>query len=162
MVLIIRVYQHSACLRPRAQSLITNSPSSKQTTTALFTLHKASSWTLLVACWFVSRCYSLFSDSITEMDPSQAQSPPSSRLSAMVLNSSPSVQLAAMALNSPPVRQAPRDAPTDPTSAPGRVSSSYTSLFGGTSSPRTPHLAESPSPARGLPTRLPRSTGIHP
>ncbi|KAJ5589021.1 hypothetical protein N7537_011699 [Penicillium hordei] len=85
------------------------------------------------------------------MDPSQAQSPPSSRLSAMVLNSSPSVQLAAMALNSPPVRQAPRDAPTDPTSAPGRVSSSYTSLFGGTSSPRTPHLAESPSPARGLP-----------
>ncbi|CAI7637806.1 unnamed protein product [Penicillium viridicatum] len=98
------------------------------------------------------------------MDPSQAQSPPSSRLSAMVLNGSPSAQLAAMgsnaspsgrlaamALNSPPVQQAPRDAPTDPTGVPGRASSSYTSLFGGTSPRRTPHFTFSPSPTSSLP-----------
>ncbi|KAF7525953.1 hypothetical protein PCG10_004463 [Penicillium crustosum] len=98
------------------------------------------------------------------MDPSQAQSPPSSRLSAMALNGSPSAQLAAMAfnaspsgrlaemaLNSPPVQQAPRDAPTDPTGAPGRASPTYTSLFGGTSPRRTPHLTESPSPTSSLP-----------
>lgn len=92
------------------------------------------------------------------MDPSQAQSPPSSRLSAMVLNGSPSEQLAAMAfnasmaLNSPPVQQTPRDAPTDPTGVPGRASSSYTSLFGGTSPRRTPPpLTFSPSPTSSLP-----------
>ncbi|CRL23058.1 unnamed protein product [Penicillium camemberti] len=98
------------------------------------------------------------------MDPSQAQSPPSSRLSAMALNGSPSAQLATMAFNasaserlarispnSPPV-QAPRDAATDPTSAPGRTSSPYTSLFGGTSPRRTPRLAGSPSPTPGLPS----------
>lgn len=51
----IIVYQHSTCLRPStapclrsARSLITNSDSSQQTTTALFTIHKASSWTALV------------------------------------------------------------------------------------------------------------------
>ncbi|KAJ5687880.1 hypothetical protein N7536_010499 [Penicillium majusculum] len=98
------------------------------------------------------------------MDPSQAQSPPSSRLSAMALNGSPSTQLtsmafsaspsrrlAEMALNSLPVQQAPRDAPTDPTGAPGRASSPYTSLFGGTSPRMTPQLTESPSPTSSLP-----------
>lgn len=118
----------------------------------------------MVTHWFVSRYFWFFSDSITEMDPSQAQSPPSSRLSAMALNGSPSAQLATMAFNasaserlarispnSPPV-QAPRDAATDPTSAPGRTSSPYTSLFGGTSPRRTPRLAGSPSPTPGLPS----------
>lgn len=82
------------------------------------------------------------------MNPSQAQGPPSSRVSAMALDSSPSVQLAAMALNSSRLMQALRDA--GPTSAPGRASSSYTSLFGGTSTRRTPRLTESPSPTPTL------------
>ncbi|KAJ5926644.1 hypothetical protein N7516_008417 [Penicillium verrucosum] len=82
------------------------------------------------------------------MNPSQAQGPPSSRVSAMTLDSSPSVQLAAMALNSSRLMQALRDA--GPTSAPGRASSSYTSLFGGTSTRRTPRLTESPSPTPTL------------
>ena len=88
------------------------------------------------------------------MDPSQAQSPPSSRLSAMVLNnspsdqlaglasnSSPSEQLAAMVLNSSPDQQAPPDAPRD---APTGIFS-RTSLFGNASRPHTPPLAKSSS-----------------
>ncbi|KAJ6190577.1 hypothetical protein N7519_000598 [Penicillium mononematosum] len=99
------------------------------------------------------------------MDPSQAQSPPSSRLSAMVLsnspsdrlavmalNSSPSEQLAAMVLNSSPAQQAPPDAPRD---APTEVPSSRTSLFGNASPSCTPPLVESPSSS---PTPTPPST----
>ncbi|KAJ5459400.1 hypothetical protein N7530_011344 [Penicillium desertorum] len=98
------------------------------------------------------------------MDPSQAQSPPSSRLSAMVLsnspsdrlagmalNSSPSEQLAAMVLNSSPAQQPPHDAPSG---APTEVSSSRASLFGNASPTRTPPLVESPSspPPQPLPS----------
>ncbi|KAK4862279.1 hypothetical protein LT330_003417 [Penicillium expansum] len=91
------------------------------------------------------------------MNSSQAQSPPSSRLSAMALSSSPSVQLAAMALNSspserlaamalnsPPVQKPSRGVPTE-------FSYSHTSLFDEASPPGTPHLAESPSPTPSLP-----------
>lgn len=69
----------------------------------------------------------------------------------MAFSASHSERLAEMALNSLPVQQAPRDAPTDPTVAPGRASSPYTSLFGGTSPRMTPHLTESPSPTSSLP-----------
>lgn len=85
----------------------------------------------------------IFSDSTTAMIPSQAQSPPQLRLSAMALNSSPSAQLAAMALNSPPIQKAPGDAT--------KVSTSCPSLFNETSPPGTPRLAESPSPTPSLP-----------
>lgn len=90
------------------------------------------------------RCSWIFSGSITAMNSSQAQSPPSSRLSAMALSSSPSVQLAAMALNSSPVQKPSRGVPTE-------FSYSHTSLFDEASPPGTPHLAESPSPTPSLP-----------
>lgn len=56
-----------------------------------------------------------------------------------------------MALNNSPAQQAPCD---DPHDAPTEAPSSRTSLFGGTSppgTPRTPRLAESPSPSPSPP-----------
>jgi hypothetical protein len=106
------------------------------------------------------------------MDPSETQSPPSSRLSAMVLSSSPSdplavmasncspsEQLSAMILNSSPAQQAPPDASRDaPRDAPTKAPSSRASLFGNGRPSRTPSPPGTPSPLdRRISNKLNRS-----